>query len=542
MLQAHNISKAYGGKQVLRDVSFVVNAGERLALLGPNGAGKSTLLRILAGVERPDGGRATLSPPALRMGYLPQGYADRPGLTVDGAIPELARRRALEQRVVRLAGRLALDEAPPDSLTEAYESALAELATSSEAVETKIEPLLHEWGLGSLDYGRPVASLSGGETTRLGLALVLARRPGVLLLDEPTNHLDLEGIEDLEAWLAGFRGALVLVTHDRALLAAIPTAILELDPGDGRWRHFNGPYTAFLETEERELEQRRMAYGRQERQTRRVREQIRRLKQTALRIEGETIHFHYLKRAARVARQAKVVERRLERSLASEQRVERTERERRLRPEVAAAARSGDRALSVEGVCLDVGGRSVLRDVSFELFYGERMALMGPNGSGKTTLLRAIAGRLEVDAGAARLGAGVRVGLLEQGQEELDPTLNAIETLRPLAATDEGTLRRFLDHYLFTAADVYTPAARLSYGQRSRLALAKLALEGVNLLLLDEPTNHLDIPSREAFEEVIGAFAGTVLVVTHDRYFVETFASQVLRMEEGTVREYPLRP
>jgi len=541
MLQVRNISKSYGDKQVLRGVSFVVNAGERLALLGPNGAGKSTLLRILAGVDKPDGGRVTRSPPSMQVGYLPQGYAEQPNLTVESAIPELARRRALEQEVARLADQLAREERHPTSLAEAYESALGELAALVEAVEGGIGPLLQEWGLGSLDYGRPVASLSGGEKTRLGLALVLARRPDVLLLDEPTNHLDLEGIEDLEAWLAESRSALVLVTHDRALLATIPTSVLELSPDDGRWRHFGGPYTAFLETKERELEQQRAAYGRQERQTRRIKEQIRRLKQRALRIEGETTHFYYRKRAARIARQAKVVERRLERSLASEKRVERPEREMRLRPGFAGAARSGDRVLSAEGVCLRVGGRVVLRDVSFGLRYGERAALMGPNGSGKTTLLRAIAGVLETASGEVRLGAGVRVGLLEQGQEDLDPSLNAIETLRPVAAMDEGTLRRFLNHYLFTAADVHTPAARLSYGQRARLALARLALQGVNLLLLDEPTNHLDIPSREAFEEVLGTFEGTVLIVTHDRYFVESFASQVLCIEDGAVREYPLR-
>ncbi len=542
MLVVRNVSKAYGDRQVLRDVTFVVNAGNRLALLGPNGSGKSTLLRILAGVEKADQGRAALSPPSLRAGYLPQGYADQPDLTVDGAIPEVARRRAVEQDVSRLAVRLAQEKNPPTALAEAYESALEELARATRAVESEIEPLLQEWGLGSLDYGRPLVSLSGGETTRLGLALILARQPDVLLLDEPTNHLDLKGIQDLESWLAGYKGALVLVTHDRALLATIPTSVLELAPDDGSWRHFSGPYTAFLETKKRELERQRAAFGRQQRQARRMKEQIRRLKERARRIEGETIHFYYLKRAARVARQAKVVERRLERSLASEERVERPERQSKLRPALTATARSGDRVLSADGVCVEVGARTVLRDVTFELRYGERTALIGPNGSGKTTLLRAVVGALETTAGAVRLGAGVRVGLLEQGQEDLDPSLNAVETLRPLAMLDEAALRRFLNHYLFTAADVHTPAAQLSYGQRARLALAKLALEGVNLLLLDEPTNHLDIPSREAFEEVLGTFEGTVLIVTHDRYFVECFASQVLAIEDGTVRRYPLRP
>ena len=541
MLQVRHVSKSYGDKEVLRDVSFVVNAGERFALLGPNGAGKSTLLRILAGAEEADGGRVALSPASLRLGYLPQGYADQPGLSIEEAVPELARRRALEQEVARLARELASADDAPASLTDEYASALEAFADAAKAIEGGIEPLLEAWGLGALDAERPVASLSGGEQTRLGLARLLARRPDVLLLDEPTNHLDLEGIVALEAWLAGFRGALVLVTHDRALLAKVPTSVLELSPDDGAWRHFRGTYPAFLEAKARELEEQRAAYGRQRREERRVREQIRRLKQWASRIEGETIHFYYLKRAARIARQAKVVERRLERRLASEERVDRPRKELRLRPEFAAAGRSGDDALSVDALTLEVGGRTLLQEVSFGLRYGERAALLGPNGSGKTSLLRAIVGQWEPVAGRVRLGASVRVALLEQGQEDLDPDRNAIETLRPLAAMDEGTLRRFLPHYLLAAADVYTPAGRLSYGQRARLALAKLALQGVNLLLLDEPTNHLDIPSREAFEEVLGAFEGTVLIVTHDRYFVEAFATQALRIEDGTVREYRLR-
>ena len=202
MLQVRHISKSYGEKHVLRDCSFVVNAGERLALLGPNGSGKSTLLRMLAAVEEPDGGRTALSPPSLRLGYLPQGYADRPDLTVEGAIPELARRRALEQEVARLAGRLAQQEEAPPALTEAYASALEELSALAQAVDGGIDALLGAWGLDALEHDRPVASLSGGEQTRLGLARLLARRPDVLLLDEPTNHLDLEGIERLEAWLA----------------------------------------------------------------------------------------------------------------------------------------------------------------------------------------------------------------------------------------------------------------------------------------------------------------------------------------------------
>jgi ATP-binding cassette subfamily F protein 3 len=541
MLQARAISKSYGGNQVLDGVSFVVNAGERLALLGPNGAGKSTLLRILAGAEEPDAGRVVLSPPSLQVGYVPQGYADQLDVSVESVLPELARRRALEQEVARLAIRLAQEKQPPTSLANAYQVAVEELAALSNAVESEIQPLLQEWGLGSLDHGRPVGSLSGGERTRLGLARALARRPDVLMLDEPTNHLDMAGIEDLEAWLAGYRGALVLVTHDRALLATIPTSVLELSPEGGGWRDFSGPYTAFLETKQRELEQQRSAYGRQGRQVRRVREQIRRLKQRASRVENETTDFHFQKQATRVARQAKVVERRLERFLTSERRVERPERQSRLRPELAAAARSGDRVLLLECVSLQAGGRTILRDVSFELFYGDRAALLGPNGSGKTALLRAIARGLEPASGLVRVGSGVRIGLLEQGQEALDPSLNAIEMLRSLAAVDEGTLRRFLDHYLLTASDVHTPASRLSYGQRARLALAKLALEGVNLLLLDEPTNHLDIASREAFEEELGGFEGTVLIVTHDRYFVESFASKLLRIEGESVREYRLR-
>lgn len=537
MLQVRNISKSYGDKEVLRDLSFVVNAGERLAVVGANGSGKSTLLRITAGIEAPDAGRMTLSPPSIRLEYLPQGYDDQPNLRLDTAIPELDRRRELEREVNRLAGLIGRREGAPASLTETYASALEELAGIAKEVETGTEPLLQEWGLGSVERDRPVASLSGGEQTRLGLARLLSRRPDVLLLDEPTNHLDLEGIEALEAWLAEFKGALVLVTHDRAVLARVPTSVLELAPEGGGWRRFGGSYAAFLEAKERELARQRAAYGQQLRQEQQIRDQIRRLKQWAQRIENTTIHFHYRKRAARIARHAKTTERRLERFLDSEKRVERPKREARLRPQVPAAARSGDDVLSVENLRLSVGGRTLLRDVNFGLRYGERVALLGPNGSGKTTLLRAVVGELRPDDGRVRMGAGVRPALLAQGQEGLAPALNPVETLRPVATMDEGELRRFLHHYLFTAADVRTPVAKLSFGQQTRLALAKVALQGVNLLLLDEPTNHLDIASREAFEEALDTFEGTVLVVSHDRFFVEAYASSALYIEDGTVRE-----
>jgi ATP-binding cassette subfamily F protein 3 len=539
MVRVSNLSKSYGGNDVLTAVSFVVNAGDRLAVIGPNGSGKSTLLRVLAGLEPPDAGHVLRSPPALGVGYLPQGYADRPDLTLEEAIPDLGRRRALEREVARLAGRLGSGETG-DEVVDAYAAAVDGLA-AAEGAEGRLAGLLDAWGLGEVDPARPVASLSGGEQTRLGLVNLLVQAPDVLLLDEPTNHLDIDGIERLEEWLRAFKGALVLVTHDRALLAAVATSILDLGSGDAGWRFYDGTYTAYLEATERELAQRRAAYGRQERQIRLMREQIRRLKERALRTERRTIDFYYRKRAARVARQAKTVERRLERFLDSGERVEKPQREARLRPDLAASARPGDEVLRVEGVTLQAGGRVLLRDVSFGLRHRERVALVGPNGSGKTTLLRAVMGEVTPTAGRIRLGASVRAGLLAQDQHTLDPERNAVEALRDVATMDEAELRRFLHHYLFTAADVHTPAARLSYGQRARLALARLVLQGVNLLVLDEPTNHLDIPSREAFEGALDRFEGTVLLVTHDRYFVESFASRVLAIEDGTLRDYPLR-
>ena len=541
MLQARNLSKAYGGHQVLKGVSFVVNRGERLAVIGPNGAGKTTLLRILAGLERPDEGEVALSPPALRLGYLPQGYAGAEDLTVEDAFPELARLFALghlERRLALLAEALA--HAPPERsapLADDYAAALAELESARRDLDLSgMAPLPTAWDR-QIDTRRRLDSLSGGEQTRLGLSRLVLGRPDLLLVDEPSNHLDIEGLEWLEAFLSRFRGALVFVTHDRALLEALATSVLDVQ-GPAQHRLFAGGYSDYLATRHREREEQEAAYGRQRRRVRRVKDHVRQLKERALRVELSTTNFYYRKRAAKVARQAVVVERRLQRFLESEERIEKPVKGYPLRPGLAAPGRSGDLVVSLEDVSVGFERRPLLRDVSFELCHGQRAALVGPNGSGKTTLLRLIAGELAPSAGRVRLGRSVRLGFLEQGKEGLDPAVTPVETVRLLKPMAEAEARRFLHHYLFSGDEALTPIDRLSYGQRARLALARLVLQGASFLMLDEPTNFLDILSREEFEGALAAFTGTVLVVTHDRHFIGRFPEVVLTIEGGTVRRY----
>lgn len=536
MLQLRQISKSYGARRVLRDVSVTVNEGDVLCLLGPNGAGKSTLLRIVAGLETADEGRVVLSPGTLRLGYLPQGYADATGKPAGDVIPQLALVRKLEARVARLAESLARGENETGS---EYGSALDELQAATDAVE-RFHVLLDVWGLPPPVLSRPIESLSGGEQTKLGIAQVVAAQPDVLLLDEPTNHLDIEGLERMEEWLREFKGALLIATHDRTLLSRTTNSVLEIAERGGAARHFRGTYVSYLETIQREIGGKRAAYGRQQRELARIEETIRRLKERGQRTERKTTHHHYRKRAARVTRAAKVQERRLERTMRSGGRIEKPKQGYKLRPLLRSLPRSGDDVLVLDGVHVAVGGKTLLRDVSFELRYQDRAALLGPNGSGKTTLQRLIMGQLSPQSGSVRMGVGVVARMLSQEQDELDGQSSPMATLREVAPMEESDLRAFLHSYLFTSADVERRVSQLSYGQRARLNLARVVLGGVNLLLLDEPTNHLDIPSRESFEAALDGFEGTVLIVSHDRFFLERFASRILVIENGSVDEYAI--
>jgi ATP-binding cassette subfamily F protein 3 len=532
MIKASNISKAFGAKPVLDRVSFVVNAGEVAGVVGPNGAGKTTLLRILAGEERADAGSVGVGH-GLRAGYLRQGFAHETG-TAGDVFPAAFGVAAL--RVEALAAQMASPGGGDAAVERAYEAALAAAsARDADAVDEAWRAL----GLRGIAPEHRVDALSGGEQTKLGLVEIVATQPDVLLLDEPTNNLDLPALAWLDDYLEAFRGAVLIVSHDRALLDDHASKIIEIDEGSGRAEAFAGGYETYAAEKARRHADLWDRYRRQQERERRVQREIRDIKQTATRHEKMSQNDFYRRKAKKIARRGVVLQRRLERELDAGVRIEKPVKNAyRVKADLAPASRGGDRMLFAEGLSLSVAGRELVRDASLEIGWGERVVLVGANGSGKTTLLRALLAEHAIERGSVRLSPSARQGYLPQAEASVAGANGAtpVDAIRGAAGISETEARRFLHRFLFSGDDALTPIARLSYGERRRLALARLVLGGANLLLLDEPTNHLDIPSREAFEAALDAYEGAMLAVTHDRYFIERFAQRVIAIEDGRLR------
>jgi ATP-binding cassette subfamily F protein 3 len=551
MLTVHYLTKAFDYRPLFENVSFSLNPGEHLGLIGPNGCGKTTLLRILAGQESADAGHVSRDSD-LRIGYLPQGLEPDPSDTVGGILSRVVGSAdALEQELVAASAALALW---PHDVT--LQSKYDDLLSRIQSAETgRTAAILAGLGLNNLDPAWPVSHLSGGQKTRLSLALVLVSEPQLLLLDEPTNHLDIAMLEWLEGWLNACPCAALIVSHDRAFLDRTVTRILEMDSQRRSAREYAGNYSAYLEQRQGEIEKQWAAFQDQQQTIRRMRQDIARVKAQAafterqassVRIGGSDMKIKGFKSyqqgiAKKVAQKAKSREKKLERYVESEERVERPRRSWQMKLEFDATHHLGRSALSLQDLCVGYeAAHPLLRNLDLEVRAGQRIALTGPNGSGKTTLLRTIAGEIAPLAGEVRLGASVRLGCMAQDQSSLDPQRNAIESLAD-AFPNETETRNFLAYFLFTGDEPLKPNALLSYGQRARLMLAQLVADGCNCLLLDEPINHLDIPSRTQFENALHGFEGTVVAVVHDRYFIERFADEVWWVEAGGIRRSVLR-
>lgn len=549
MLHVSNISKSYGLETVLADVSFVVNRGERVGLVGPNGCGKTTLLRLITGLEPADSGRVRFDPPGLSMGYLTQALVFGEGETMQEALArataEHSQSWAEMQRLAAAMADLQNEDSLP-ALTEAYaEAELRFETTGGYELEARREAILTGLNLADIPRDLPVERLSGGQKTRLGLAGLLIQQPKLLLLDEPTNHLDLDALMWLEEWLAGYEGAAVIVSHDRALLDATTTRTLVIDPVNHTLRDFPGNYTFYLETLASEVEQQWQAYGDQQVEILRLQNAARHLRGLAkFKRGGKTDRDHdkfakafFANRSLSTVGRAKHIEQRLERLL-TEERVEKPGRQWQLKLNFGHDESGARQVLSLENVGMAFGERSLFSKVNLTLTHGQRVALIGPNGEGKTTLLRLIAGELAPTTGQVRLGAGIKLGYFAQEQELLDPASTPYAAIRAVATNmSETEIRSFLHFFLFSGDEVFVPVEKLSYGERARLMLALLVAQGCNFLLLDEPVNHLDIPSRERFEQALEQFPGTLLAVVHDRAFIQRIATNIWELRAGQVTQ-----
>jgi ATP-binding cassette subfamily F protein 3 len=540
-LTVHQVSKSYNLKPVLKDVTFSVNPGECLGLIGPNGAGKSTLLRILAGELAPDQGHVALAPANLRVGYLSQSFTLEPTLTFQEAVDRAAGTPvALEQRLVELAAALAID---PDSISlqAAYDETLQQMSRTTPG---EIGAILAGTGLEAIPPEQKVGTLSGGQKTRLALALLLLIGPELLVLDEPTNHLDIEMVEWLERWLLDFTGGILLVSHDRALLDNVCTSILDLDPDTHTIRQYSGNYSDYLDQFLRAQEKQWSNWRDEQYEIRRMRQDINRTKEQAQWVERTTTPGQpgVRRYAKKVAKKAKSREKKLERYLTDDDRVEKPKQHWQMKLAFENGNYIGRDVLRLEDLTVGYPGQlPLLTGLNLDIQAGQRVVLTGPNGSGKTTLVRVITGAMQPQAGRVSLGGSVKLGYMSQEQTGLDPNLSALETIQSSAPLNETDARSFLHFFLFSGDDSLRPISRLSFGERARLALARLVVHGCTFLVLDEPINHLDIPSRSRFEQALQQFHGTVLAVVHDRYFIERFATDLWLVKEGGIEQRIVR-
>jgi ATPase subunit of ABC transporter with duplicated ATPase domains len=523
-LAAERITKQYAGRVVLDDVSVVIGARSRLGLVGPNGIGKTTLLRILAGVERPDSGRLTRAPAGLEVGYLPQ-EADAPSCETLRAY--LSRRTGVAEAALEL-DRMTRALAADSGLVEAYSDALDRfLALGGEDLDARARIVCGQVGLPADRLDVPIGALSGGQAGRAALAAILLSRFDVLLLDEPTNDLDFAGLELLERFCLGAGAALVVVSHDRAFLDRVVDRILALEDG-GRSGEHAGGWTEFEEARRIIRDREREAYERYVDERDRLREQARRQRLWAdlgtkrARKGGSDpdkgIRFARVQGSQKMAARAKTTERRLERL----EPVAKPWEPWRLRLELGPERRSGNVVARLEQAVVR-RGRFQLGPVDLEVRWLDRVAIAGPNGSGKTTLLEALLGRIPLAEGRRYVGPGVVLGELDQRRRLFDPAAALLDSFAPASGLAAGEARTLLAKFRLGADEVLRPAGELSPGERTRASLALLAARSVNCLVLDEPTNHLDVEAIEELETALAGFAGTVLLVTHDRRFLERF-------------------
>ena len=522
MIQLSALNKSFGDRVLLEDVSWQIDDGERVGLSGPNGAGKTTLLKMLAGLDEPDSG-AIVKPNALTIGYLPQDGLAHSGRTL---VEEagLAFKPLLDMRdeIASLEERLgdeSVSEVDHAAMLTRY-SELQEDFRRQEgySIDLKITTVLRGLGFTAEDMPKPSETFSGGWQMRIALAKLLLGRPGLLLLDEPTNHLDLEARNWLEEYLSSYPHAVILVSHDRFFLDSVVTRITEI--GLRRLTDYVGNYTGYLKERDARME--------------RLRQQKRDQDEEVARMRAFIDRFRYqATKAAQVQSRIKMLDRVVPIEIPPER--------KRVHFSFPACPKSGRMVIDLRGASKAYDSRRVFNAVNLHIERGDRIALIGPNGAGKSTLMRMLSGVEAPDAGTRTEGHQVVTQYFAQDEAtRLDPTLTVYQTLAgdaPLHMVPH--IRNILGGFLFSGDDVDKPVRVLSGGERTRLAVARMLLRPSNTLLLDEPTNHLDLDSKDVLLEALEDFGGTLIFVSHDRYFVDRLATKIIEIGQGSALVYP---
>jgi ATP-binding cassette subfamily F protein 3 len=535
IINLDGIVHSYGTQRVLDGLGWEIQAGQKIGLVGANGAGKSTLLRLIVGELKPEAG-AIYRHRETRIGYLAQEPALDPSRTVWqeilSASAELVR---VETELHRLEARMA------DPMIYGDEQRLARVLAAHAETQDEFERLdgyryesrareaLGTLGLDESDFDLPVGALSGGQKKMVGLAKLLVSGCDLLLLDEPDNHLDLQGKAYLERFIAGFAGTVVIVSHDRYLLDETVSLVAEVE--DGRLAVYPGNYSAYAVEKQLRLLRQQQRYEAQQKEITRIEAAIARFELWASMVVDE--------RHARQARSRKKM-------LARMDRVEKPVLERRRMGLELNGWRGSRKVLEIKDldkVFAPVSGEGeaqiILAGLNLLIWHGERVGLLGPNGAGKSVLMRCILGQEELSGGVIKIGPSVRVGTYAQEHETLDLDKTLVDEVRQVKPMYEGQAVRILGRFLFPYEMVRKRVRDLSGGERSRLQLAKLMLSEANFLLLDEPTNNLDLLSREVLENALDEFEGTLLVISHDRYFLDRVVDRIVELEDGALVEYP---
>jgi len=521
ILSCQNINKSFGTNKILEQVSFHIEEREKTALVGANGTGKSTLLKIIAGQMSLDSGKITIAK-TKTMGYLEQHQEMFENRSIYEELLEIKR------PIIELEERIRETEA---AMKQAAGSELESLLSSytrmshdfemqnGYAYKSEVIGILKGLGFAAKDFSKPASALSGGQKTRVALGKLLLLKPDILLLDEPTNHLDMDSIAWLENFLLHYDGAIIIVSHDRYFLDKVVTKVLSLE--FTKLSTYTGNYTAYAEKREMIRNSQLKAYLNQQRELKHQEDVITKLRS-----------FNREKSIRRAESRGKMIEKmdRLEKP---------QEASDEMRITLEPAVVSGNDVLYVEGLSKSYPNLTLFTDLSFDIKKGERVAIIGPNGAGKTTILKLLNHVIQPDAGSIQTGSNVYIGYYDQEHQILHPEKTVFDEISDTYPSLTGTrIRNILAAFLFTGDDVFQRIETLSGGERGRVSLAKLMLSNANFLILDEPTNHLDIVSREILENALNHYTGTVLYVSHDRYFINRTATRILDLTNQTVVNY----